>query len=119
MSVDKFAILAPVGTFPGITMRLRTEIFWDPSMCGPTLGSDQVPHRALSPVSNPPWRNTLRDTFNLRSFFVYAKSSILGPHFQLLPGVHSQVHIFEHTPRWDLNSSLVSTENSYVLSPMS
>ena len=42
--------------------------FWTPSTCGPPLDSHQVPHRALSPLSKPPWRYTLRENFIFGSF---------------------------------------------------
>ena len=55
---------------------------WDPSTCGPLLDSQCIPHRALSPVSKPSWRNTLGDTFSFGSFLGLPKHLFLGPQFQ-------------------------------------
>ena len=55
---------------------------WESSECGPTLNYHWVPHRALSPVYKPSWRNTLGDTFNFVSLFRMPKHPFLGPQFQ-------------------------------------
>ena len=73
-------------------------------MCGPTLESHRVSHRTLSAVPNTSWRNTLGDTFNFSSFFGYAKLSILGRQFQLLPVVDRRANIFDPMMSSGVNS---------------
>ena len=81
MSVDNFAILALVGTILAITMPFPMEVFGTQIMCGPTLDSFWVPHRTLSPVSKPSWRNTLEDTFNFSSFLSMQNHPFWHPSF--------------------------------------
>ena len=66
----------------GYRHAMAHEDVCDPSMCGPTLDFHRVPHRTLSPVSEPSWRNTLGDTFNFGSFLGMPKHPFLGPQFQ-------------------------------------
>ena len=53
----------------------------EPSTCGPTLDSHWVPQRMLSPVSKPPWRNTLGDTFIFGSFLGIPNHPFWDPNF--------------------------------------
>ena len=54
---------------------------WAPSICGPTLDSHWVPHRRLSPVCRPSWRNTLGILSILAHFWVCQNNPLWDPNF--------------------------------------
>ena len=78
----------------------------DPSTCRPTLDFHLVPHRKLSPVPEPSWRNTLGDTFKFGSFLDMPKQLFLGPQFQPPRVVNWRPHIFMPIKSLDLIRSL-------------
>ena len=56
---------------------------WERSTFGPLLDSFWARHQTLSPVSKPPWRYTLGDTFIFGSFFGMPKHPFWDPNFSL------------------------------------
>ena len=54
---------------------------WEPGTCGPTLDCHWVSHRGVSPVSKPPWRYALGDTFLFGSFSGMSNRPFSDPNF--------------------------------------
>ena len=54
---------------------------WEPSTSGPTLDFDCIPNRMLRPISKPPWRYILGDSFIFGSFLSTSSHPCWDPNF--------------------------------------
>ena len=67
-----------------------------PSTYGPSLDSHWVPHQTRSPVSKPPWRYTLGDTFIFGTIFFTSNTPFWDPNFSPPCGQLTATYLCAH-----------------------
>ena len=91
-----FAILALLGPIQANSMLCPMGICGDQGTCGAQLDSHWVPHRTLSPVSTPPWRYALTDTYIFGSFLGLPNNLFWDPNSSPPCGQLAAPYLYAH-----------------------
>ena len=92
----QFCHFGTCGLSPGHHHALAYGDIEKPSTRGPTLDSHWVPHRTLSPVSKPIWRNALGDIFIFGSFLGMSNHPFWNPNFSPPCGQLAAPYLYAH-----------------------